>query len=136
VFEVVVAGVLIEEGRVLLCHRSRDRKWYPNVWDLPGGHVEPGESLAQALKRELFEELGVTLAALSPEPFDTIRTSEFEMSVWGLKSWLGTPRNRLPGEYDRIAWFDLSNLESVELAHPAYPELLRLCTNIEIDRGR
>ena len=36
----VVAGVLIRDGHVLLCHRSPAREWYPDVWDLPGGHVE------------------------------------------------------------------------------------------------
>jgi ADP-ribose pyrophosphatase YjhB (NUDIX family) len=36
---IVVAGLLVRDQQVLLCHRSAERKWYPNVWDLPGGHV-------------------------------------------------------------------------------------------------
>lgn len=55
--EAIVAGVMIQDGRILLCHRSPDRWWYPDVWDLPGGHVEPGETPAAALRRDL-EELG------------------------------------------------------------------------------
>jgi hypothetical protein len=51
----VVAGLLVEAGLVLLCHRSANRRWYPNVWDLPGGHVEKGETPANTLVRELHE---------------------------------------------------------------------------------
>jgi 8-oxo-dGTP diphosphatase len=60
--EAIVAGAMIKDGRVLLCHRSPHRRWYPDVWDLPGGHVELGETPTEALKRELLEELSVSVA--------------------------------------------------------------------------
>jgi len=40
----VSCGLLVRADRVFLVHRSPAKTWYPNVWDLPGGHVEPGES--------------------------------------------------------------------------------------------
>src|SRR5215469_16567881 len=40
----IVTAVLRDGDRVLLCHRSAGRRWYPDVWDLPGGHVEGGGS--------------------------------------------------------------------------------------------
>jgi 8-oxo-dGTP pyrophosphatase MutT (NUDIX family) len=40
----VVAAMLLRADSVLLCHRSSDRAWYPDVWDLPGGHIETNES--------------------------------------------------------------------------------------------
>ena len=40
----LVAALLVRDGRMLLCHRSAGRRWYPDVWDFPGGHVEGGES--------------------------------------------------------------------------------------------
>jgi 8-oxo-dGTP diphosphatase len=55
----VACAALVRGGRVLLGHRSPGRRWYPDVWDLPGGHVDDGETPACALAREVREELGV-----------------------------------------------------------------------------
>jgi len=63
----IVAGLLVRGGRVLLCHRSAGRQWFPDVWDLPGGHVERGELPIKALVRELKEELGIRIQQPGPE---------------------------------------------------------------------
>ncbi len=55
----VVAGLLVDGDKVFLCHRSPGRRWYPSVWDLPGGHVEENKAPSVALVRELHEELGL-----------------------------------------------------------------------------
>ncbi|MGO9900150.1 MAG: NUDIX domain-containing protein [Solirubrobacteraceae bacterium] len=49
----MTAAILIRAGRVLLCHRSPERRWSPGVWDLPGGHIEPGEAPGAAVAREV-----------------------------------------------------------------------------------
>jgi 8-oxo-dGTP diphosphatase len=54
----VVAGVLVRGGCVLACQRPPGGH-HPGKWEFPGGKVEAGESLQQALRRELREELGV-----------------------------------------------------------------------------
>jgi len=59
----VVVGALVRGGRVLLVHRSPNKHAYPDIWDLPGGLLEAGESELGALTRELDEELGVQIAA-------------------------------------------------------------------------
>lgn len=61
-----VSALMRREGRVLLCrHEKPDRGEY---WLLPGGGVETGETLVQALHRELHEELGITEAPLLEGP--------------------------------------------------------------------
>jgi len=54
----VVSGVIIRGGRLLLTQRS-DASDYPFLWESPGGKVEEHETLAEALRREIREEIGV-----------------------------------------------------------------------------
>ena len=57
----VAVGVLIrEDGRFLLTSRP-EGKVYAGYWEFPGGKLEAGESVEQALARELHEELGVVI---------------------------------------------------------------------------
>jgi 8-oxo-dGTP pyrophosphatase MutT (NUDIX family)/2'-5' RNA ligase len=55
---VVAALILDERGRVFVHRRGPDRSFLPNGWDLVGGHVEAGETLLEALHREVAEETG------------------------------------------------------------------------------
>jgi A/G-specific adenine glycosylase len=57
----VVAAVIRKRGRVLI-DRRRPQGLLGGLWELPGGKVEPGESLADALRREVREEVGVEVA--------------------------------------------------------------------------
>ncbi len=56
--QVVLAYLVDSQGRVLLTRR-RPEGFLGGLWELPGGKVEPGETLEQALRRELHEEVGI-----------------------------------------------------------------------------
>jgi 8-oxo-dGTP diphosphatase len=116
----IVTGLLRDGDRVLLCHRSPGRRWYPDVWDLPGGHVEPGELPAAALARELREELGVDVTAPSGVPLREVRGATFDMQIWLVEAWSGSPANVAPDEHDAIAWFTVDALGDLSLAHDSY----------------
>ena len=85
----VSAGVLIRaDGRFLLGQRA-EGSFYPGYWEFPGGKVEPGETPAEALIRELHEELGIRVTALAPwlvrvHHYDhaLVRLHFFEVSEW------------------------------------------------------
>ncbi|HEX7479727.1 MAG TPA: (deoxy)nucleoside triphosphate pyrophosphohydrolase [Polyangiales bacterium] len=57
----VVAALIESEGRYLVTQR-RSAAVLPNLWEFPGGKVEPGESDGDALRREIGERLGVEVA--------------------------------------------------------------------------
>ena len=62
----VAVGILIaDDGRVLLTSRPVG-KVYAGFWEFPGGKLEAGESVEQALRRELHEEIGVTIGDARP----------------------------------------------------------------------
>jgi 8-oxo-dGTP diphosphatase len=123
----VVAAILREGDRVLLCHRSPSRRWYPDVWDFPGGHVEPGESATDALRRELREELGVHLGSVDGEPIfrKTDPHDGLDLTVWVCSSWIGAVQNCEPKEHDAIGWFGVDELGGLEFADPSYLSMLQ-----------
>ena len=53
-----------DDGRIFFQKRSAQRKLFPNTWDIVGGHLEPGETVAEALRREVFEETGWRIFAV------------------------------------------------------------------------
>jgi 8-oxo-dGTP diphosphatase len=122
-----VAALVVKEGMILLGQRSGQRSFYPQVWDVFGGHVEPGEAREQALQRELAEELGITpirweylLTAVEPEPE---RDGPGRYYFYRVTAWEGDPQNRQPLEHAQIRWFALDHAVRLNLAHSAYVDL-------------
>ena len=54
----VTAAILVNDGMLLIAKRRATAR-LPNLWDLPGGKVEPDETPEECLKRELIEEIGI-----------------------------------------------------------------------------
>ncbi len=65
----VVAGLIEAEGKILVCQRRRGDT-FELMWEFPGGKLQDGETPAEALARELREELGVE-AVVGAEVFRT-----------------------------------------------------------------
>lgn len=59
-----VVGLILRQGPRVLLLKRRDDDYLPNMWETPGGHVDPGETIARALARELYEETGFRLKAI------------------------------------------------------------------------
>ena len=92
----VAVGVLIRpDGRFLLASRP-EGKPYAHYWEFPGGKLEPGETVAAALARELHEELGVDIAAANPW---VVREFEYphahvRLHFCRVTNWRGEPHAR------------------------------------------
>jgi mutator protein MutT len=57
----VAAALIFNEGKLLITQRRPDDH-LPNLWEFPGGKVEPGETFAACLVREIREELGIEIS--------------------------------------------------------------------------
>jgi 8-oxo-dGTP diphosphatase len=120
----VAVGVLIDaDGRFLLTSRP-EGKVYAGHWEFPGGKVEAGESIERALRRELHEELGITIGpaevwqvSMHDYPHALVRlhfckvfawTGAFEMRERQQMAWQQLPATvqpLLPGTLPVLAWF-------------------------------
>lgn len=113
----VAFGVLVDGERVLLCHRHPARALFPDVWDLPGGHVEADETPADTLARELAEELGVRVTRSTPL-HTTVDVPGAETHAFVITGWEGEPTNLAPDEHDDIRWATPAELAELDLAVP------------------
>ena len=73
----VAAAILRKKGRILIARRA-SHVAHGGMWELPGGKIESGESPEQGLRREIYEELGVSvevggLAAEATHRYDEFR---------------------------------------------------------------
>ena len=113
----VAAGVLIDaEGRVLLAERPPG-KHLAGHWEFPGGKLEPGESVIDALRRELREELAIEAGSMDPAPLIDVPWRHGEISLrliaHRVHSWQGTPRSC---EGQALAWLTPSMVDPATLA--------------------
>lgn len=66
----IVVGLVWNRRRELLfCRMAPDRGVFPDEWGFPGGGIEPGETMEEALRRELQEEIGVEVGDIRPAFF-------------------------------------------------------------------
>lgn len=115
----VVGGVLVRDGRIFAARRGPGTS-QAGWWEIPGGKVEPGETEAQALERELREELAIEVAvrepiALSIHPYPHV---EVALAAWTCDLLSGTPT---PTEHDRIGWFGPDELQALPWAPADIP---------------
>jgi 8-oxo-dGTP diphosphatase len=119
----VAVGVLIRPDGAFLVTSRPAGKVYAGHWEFPGGKVEPGETVEQALARELHEELGITIAGaerwqvqMFDYPHALVRlhfckvlawSGEFEMREGQAMAWQQLPvdvRPVLPGTIPVLGW--------------------------------
>ncbi len=123
----IVNGILLREGYVLMARRTASRRNYPNTWSFPGGHVEPGETLLMALRRELLEEIGVSIVSATHQHSCNAEASEQRSTVkfhfFVIREWDREPQN-LGTEHSALRWVNLKDAAQMpDLALNAYFDL-------------
>lgn len=108
----VVAAVLQQpDGRFLLAQRPQG-KAYAGYWEFPGGKVEPDETPAQALKRELHEELGIEVTVAHPwltREYD-YEHADVRLDFFRVRAWRGELQGR---EQQAFVW---QRIEAIDVA--------------------
>jgi ADP-ribose pyrophosphatase YjhB (NUDIX family) len=120
--EVLARGVQVQDDRILLCRSLTQGHLY-----LPGGHVESGESIREALEREIEEELGAEVEVgqflgLLEYSFHDGKEKHAELSVLFAIRGVGALRSR--EREIEFVWQRLSELNSLPLLPEPLVELL------------
>jgi len=99
---VAVAVLIRSDGAALLAQRP-ETKVYSGYWEFPGGKIEPGEPVAEALKREIREELGVEIEWAYPwiTRVFTYPHAKVRLHFHRVYAWRGEPRAL---EHQALAW--------------------------------
>lgn len=112
----VAAGVILNASNEVLLALRPLNKHQGGLWEFPGGKVEAGEPVQQALARELLEELNVMVQQCEP-----LLVTEHDygdkhvtLDVWTVRSFSGVPEGR---EGQQLRWVKLG-----ELQHYRFPE--------------
>ncbi|MES1241294.1 MAG: NUDIX domain-containing protein [Acidobacteriota bacterium] len=108
----VVAAVVEREGRLLLCRRPAGKR-HAGRWEFPGGKLLPEETVAEAVRRELAEELAVEVLAVGerllalPDPGSAFVVEFHSVKIAGEPEAL---------EHDVLGWFRPEELAGLDLA--------------------
>ncbi len=115
-----VGGVIFDaKGRVFLARRGREARNESGKWEFPGGSVEFGEALEEALARELREEYGIRIEVSGL--LDVVNhIIPAEGQHWVSPTFLcritdGTPAIREPHKCSAIAWFQVNDIPEGDL---------------------
>lgn len=121
----VVAGIVSRGDRLLVCQRRGDGA-FPHKWEFPGGKVEAHEEAGAALRRELREELDISVERAC-EVFRHSHVyadgTRVELAFYRVRAYRGAPRNRA---FQRMAWAHVHELEELDFLEGDLPLIRRL----------
>ena len=107
----VACAILYRDRNILLGHRTSRVRTYKNTWDVLGGHVEVGETIDQALIREVQEEISITPTSFSligklNEPNPEINKPAVYY-IYKVTAWDGGEPTMLGDEHSEVRWFPI-----------------------------
>ena len=108
---VVVGAAIVAGGRLLAQCRAAPAE-LAGRWELPGGQVEPGESDAQALRRECHEELGALITVADQIGPDVALSKSSVLRIYAARLAPSSPQPR-PIEHAELCWVGPAELPSL-----------------------
>lgn len=111
--------VLMVKDEQLLLVQRKNSGFADGLYSLPSGHVEPGESIQEAMVREANEEIGVTI---DPDSLEFVHVVYHHSDCpyvdfyWLCTDWAGEIKNMEPDKCSEVAFFPLAELPGDKIA--------------------
>ncbi|EMR13638.1 hypothetical protein MPL1_03850 [Methylophaga lonarensis MPL] len=109
----VAVAVIVNDLQQVLITRRHQHQHQGNLWEFPGGKCEPGEQVIDTLKREILEEVGLSVMSAEPlikVPFD-YGDRQVLLDVWRVSEFVGDAQGR---EGQAMHWCDINALEDYD----------------------
>ncbi|MDS1002024.1 (deoxy)nucleoside triphosphate pyrophosphohydrolase [Clostridium sporogenes] len=121
----VVGAIIENENNEILCALRSTKMSLPNLWEFPGGKIEKGESLADAIVREIKEELDCTISFIDVFNENIHEYDKFIVNLTTARCKLieGEPT---ANEHDKLIWIPKENLISLNWAPADIPAVEQL----------
>lgn len=124
---VVVAGAIVHERKWLIARR-REGKSMAGFWEFPGGKIESGESPAQALEREIMEEMGIMIHATTVLGTNLHHYSTVSVELILVRAVYVSGEIQL-SDHDAYAWVESKDFSNYTFAEADVPLISLLCEN-------
>tara|TARA_B100000795_G_scaffold189584_1_gene144356 strand:- start:2386 stop:2775 length:390 start_codon:yes stop_codon:yes gene_type:complete len=115
----VVAAVIVKENKILIARR-KEGKHLEFKWEYPGGKVDNDENEKESLKRELKEELDISVSIddYITESFYEYDKAKINLKAYFVKNYSGTIKLTV---HDKINWIKIDELNNYEFAPADIP---------------
>lgn len=125
----VVGAIILNDCNEVLCALRSTKMSLSNLWEFPGGKIESGESLTEALTREIYEELNCKIECYDIFNNNTHEYDNFTVNLITIKCRLlsGTP---IAKEHAKLMWLNIENLKSLNWAPADIPAVNQLIDDL------
>ena len=138
--EVVITAIVVKDGKYLITRRSPNKRRWPGMWTVPGGHLETSDYLdlpkdtefywynvlEQTLRREVKEEVGIDIDHI--EYVTSLATVHADgtpsLVISCIADWVAGEVILQPEETDHFEWVSLEEAKNYELLDGIYDELV------------
>lgn len=117
-------GIIEYQGKYLICKMPQNKGVYPGQWAIPGGGIDPGETMEQALAREIWEEVGLKIHQIRPLLFSDEHKDKLKPNGTAEKIYMiflvftcqaQTNKVQINDEFEDYAWVSLDQIFNYDL---------------------
>ena len=116
-------AVVEKDGKILMGNKTPGRGPYPDTWRLPGGGIDEGETPEEAVKREVMEEVGLTVTNVESlgiiEDDEPDKDGEITHYIFNMFRVEFLGKEDVSEEFPEIKWIEKTKLNDFPLARPS-----------------